>query len=243
MSVSTTTYNIDGSAVTKFEIGVVRKHGTNRRRGTGRVGSGRKPPRPQNRASHSKKPFCKVCFDAGKPESEYTGHWVRDQPGPKGTVVCPHLLSLECRYCHKKGHTPKHCTILLARRAPPSKHPSCKVSSTDSNNTWSVIQVGPSLKPSPAPVTETLSSQTQGMFAELVHLTQEPEPEPEQERPLEPKVQTKTDMESLRFAMDGAWIGGPPRAQAAAYKPSGSRSSTPQSRSWASDSDDSDDDG
>ena len=24
-----------------------------------------------------KKPYCKVCFDTGKSESEYTSHWVR----------------------------------------------------------------------------------------------------------------------------------------------------------------------
>lgn len=53
------------------------------------------------------KPFCKVCRDAGKPESEYTSHWVRTLPDRK--VICPTLLSTSCRYCHKAGHTVKFC--------------------------------------------------------------------------------------------------------------------------------------
>ena len=28
-----------------------------------------------------KKPYCKVCHDAGKTESEYTSHWVKDLTG------------------------------------------------------------------------------------------------------------------------------------------------------------------
>jgi len=59
--------------------------------------------------------FCKVCKDAGKSEKEYTSHYVKDRPGPNGVVVCPLLLSLECRYCHAKGHTPKCCPVILAR--------------------------------------------------------------------------------------------------------------------------------
>jgi hypothetical protein len=59
----------------------------------------------------TKKPYCKVCFDAGKPEIEYTGHWVRSLPDSKGktTVTCPTLLNTECRYCYQSGHTTKFC--------------------------------------------------------------------------------------------------------------------------------------
>jgi len=39
------------------------------------------------------KPFCKVCFDAGKSEVEYTSHFVKSEPGIKGKVVCPTLLN------------------------------------------------------------------------------------------------------------------------------------------------------
>ena len=57
-------------------------------------------------------PFCKICFDAGKPKSQYSTHFVKDSPGPNGKVVCPYLLSLACRYCHESGHTVKHCPKL-----------------------------------------------------------------------------------------------------------------------------------
>ena len=55
------------------------------------------------------KPYCKVCYDAGKPESEYTTHWVKDL---NGKTICPTLLNTECRYCFKRGHTAKFCTVL-----------------------------------------------------------------------------------------------------------------------------------
>lgn len=62
----------------------------------------------------SKKPYCKVCHDAGKTESEYTNHWVRSLPDRSGktTVTCPTLLSTECRYCFKMGHTAKFCPTI-----------------------------------------------------------------------------------------------------------------------------------
>lgn len=58
----------------------------------------------------SVKSFCKVCFDAGKSESEYSSHFVRNERG--GKVVCPTLLNLNCTYCHKKGHTKSYCKDL-----------------------------------------------------------------------------------------------------------------------------------
>jgi hypothetical protein len=62
----------------------------------------------------TKKPYCKVCFDAGKPESEYTSHWVRSLPDRSGktTITCPIILNTECRYCRKLGHTTKYCSSL-----------------------------------------------------------------------------------------------------------------------------------
>jgi hypothetical protein len=64
--------------------------------------------------SANKKPYCKVCFDAGKPESEYASHWVRSLPDRNGksNVTCPTLLSTECRYCYELGHTAKFCPVL-----------------------------------------------------------------------------------------------------------------------------------
>ena len=59
------------------------------------------------------KPFCKVCYDAGKNESVYTSHFVKDKQGPDGKVVCPYLLSLTCTFCKKnEGHTARHCPVL-----------------------------------------------------------------------------------------------------------------------------------
>jgi len=64
-------------------------------------------------ASKEVKKFCKVCQDAGKPESMYTSHFVRDRPGPDGKVICPTLLSQNCRGCGKSGHTYKYCKIVI----------------------------------------------------------------------------------------------------------------------------------
>lgn len=65
---------------------------------------------------NSRAPFCKVCYDAGKPEELYASHFVKDRPGPDGRVVCPTLLNQECRYCKEKGHTPTHCPRLADKR-------------------------------------------------------------------------------------------------------------------------------
>ena len=58
------------------------------------------------------KPFCKVCHDSGKTEAEYTSHFVKSEPGSKGKVVCPTLLSQGCSYCHETGHTVSYCQVL-----------------------------------------------------------------------------------------------------------------------------------
>ena len=57
----------------------------------------------------SSKAFCKVCFDAGKPETEYTSHYPRSAPGPDGKLVCPTLLNQSCLTCGQKGHTSSYC--------------------------------------------------------------------------------------------------------------------------------------
>jgi hypothetical protein len=61
--------------------------------------------------NNNNKTFCKVCKDAGKPESEYTSHSVR----ANNKVICPTLLATECRYCWQKGHTTKFCPALEAK--------------------------------------------------------------------------------------------------------------------------------
>jgi hypothetical protein len=62
------------------------------------------------------KPYCKFCHDTGKPESIYRSHYVKTAPGPNGVIVCPTLANQECRYCHQKGHTVKHCSVLEERK-------------------------------------------------------------------------------------------------------------------------------
>ena len=54
--------------------------------------------------NNNKTPFCKVCFDSGKPD---TKHWVKDR---NGKVCCPTLLALKCRLCDQCGHTVKYCS-------------------------------------------------------------------------------------------------------------------------------------
>ena len=56
------------------------------------------------------KTLCVVCRDAGKSEKEYTSHFVKDQPGSNGKVVCPTLLNQACRICGKTGHTSRYCS-------------------------------------------------------------------------------------------------------------------------------------
>ena len=57
----------------------------------------------------SANPFCKVCYDAGLPTEEYNSHFVKDQPGPNGRVVCPTLLAQKCLICGVPGHTSSYC--------------------------------------------------------------------------------------------------------------------------------------
>ena len=62
--------------------------------------------------------YCKVCQDAGKSESEYRSHFTRETRDPNSRVLCPTLLSLECRFCYKNGHTVKYCKVLKEKNAP-----------------------------------------------------------------------------------------------------------------------------
>ena len=66
-----------------------------------------------NKNANNRKPFCKVCADAGKTD---TAHFPRKTPDPNSEVVCPTLLALECRYCFKNGHTVKYCVVLKDRK-------------------------------------------------------------------------------------------------------------------------------
>ena len=67
--------------------------------------------RNNNNKQSVSKPFCKICFDAGKPESQYTSHHIRKTTDPNSEITCPILLATECRYCHQFGHTISRCTL------------------------------------------------------------------------------------------------------------------------------------
>ena len=67
------------------------------------------PHHAKDAARSKGNPFCKVCFDAGKPESEYTSHYLKSSPGPTGKLVCPTLLNQSCLTCGKCGHTSSYC--------------------------------------------------------------------------------------------------------------------------------------
>ncbi len=64
---------------------------------------------PDGHVGPADMPFCKVCYDAGLPVAEYTKHFVKDQPGPGGKVVCPTLLAQKCLKCGIAGHTSSYC--------------------------------------------------------------------------------------------------------------------------------------
>jgi Nanos RNA binding domain len=81
--------------------------------------SNRRGPNASFSQKVEKKPFCKVCCDAGKSEKDYTSHFVKDRDGK---VTCPTLLGQECRYCFQPGHTVKFCEVLKKREQEKEKY-------------------------------------------------------------------------------------------------------------------------
>ena len=95
----------------------------------------------------TKTPFCKVCYDAGKNESTYTSHFVKDKQGPEGKVVCPYLLSLTCAFCKKsEGHTTRHCPILLKKNQQPQEHKEQHKEQHKDDDGWSTVSSSSSSK-------------------------------------------------------------------------------------------------
>ena len=70
--------------------------------------------------------FCKVCYDAGRSVAEYTDHFVKDQPGPNGNVICRTLLHQSCRICQRTGHTSSYCPQYRPREEPRRHEPRCE---------------------------------------------------------------------------------------------------------------------
>lgn len=73
--------------------------------------------------SQKVKPFCKVCYDSGKPESVFNNHFVRETRDVNSRVVCPTLLALTCRCCGVRGHTVSKCKKAAALQNAPEKAP------------------------------------------------------------------------------------------------------------------------
>ena len=64
------------------------------------------------------KKFCSVCHKAGKSEREYTSHFIKSIPGPNGIVICPTILSSECKFCFQRGHwaSEEYCPALRQKK-------------------------------------------------------------------------------------------------------------------------------
>ena len=64
-------------------------------------------------------PFCKMCFDLGRPD--FDKHNVRDAAR---NTTCPYLLNTKCKNCGYCGHTasyckmPRHLNPVLQKPAP-----------------------------------------------------------------------------------------------------------------------------
>ena len=57
-------------------------------------------------------PFCNVCRNAGKPESVYTSHIVRQTHNLMSPEVSPTILNNVCSHCSGIGHFPSSCPVL-----------------------------------------------------------------------------------------------------------------------------------
>jgi hypothetical protein len=89
------------------------------------------------------KPFCKVCYDAGLPVADYTDHYVKDQPGPGGKVVCPTLLAQKCLMCGVAGHTSSYCPEEARReREYKEREREAKRANANGVNGWKVVGGG-----------------------------------------------------------------------------------------------------
>ena len=101
-------------------------------------------------------PFCKVCFDAGLSVADYTDHFVKDQPGPNGKVVCPTLLAQKCLKCGVAGHTSSYCPqeARRERERKEREHETRRMNEPANGNGWKVVGGAASaVSLPPAPIT------------------------------------------------------------------------------------------
>ena len=72
----------------------------------------------KNTAVAKRTPYCDTCYRKGLSEKEYTSHYTKSEPGPRGVIVCPTILNSVCRACGMKGHwaSEKFCPLMRRER-------------------------------------------------------------------------------------------------------------------------------
>jgi len=140
------------------------------------------------------KPFCKVCYDAGLPVADYTNHFVKDQPGPGGKVVCPTLLAQKCLKCGIAGHTSSYCpgsrVVVVVDPDRSARLREEREQAKKANGGWEIVGSSSKSKPriedfkpktvAPAPAASTSAASKYGSFGILA--VDEPSSSSEDER-------------------------------------------------------------
>lgn len=182
------------------------------------------------------KPFCKVCYDAGLPVADYTNHFVKDQPGPGGKVVCPTLLAQKCRTCGIAGHTSSYCpgsrVVVVVDPDRSARLREEREQAKKANGGWETVGSSSKSKPriedfkpktvAPAPAASASTSSKYGSFGILA--VDEPSSSSEDERQETPAATAAAPAPVRVPTKPLTWA---QRAAAAASKPIPSSAPTP----------------
>ena len=145
------------------------------------------------------KAFCKVCFDAGKTEAEYTSHYLKSAPGPDGKLVCPTLLNQACLTCGQKGHTSSYCTKQQERtKQQEQDNENKRRSRRRAVPEFTDDQQGHDALPQPQPqAKKVLSYNPRNNSYGALH-SEEPEPQTQQSNPLTMAERLKAKMQQAQ---------------------------------------------
>lgn len=182
------------------------------------------------------KPFCKVCYDAGLPVADYTNHFVKDQPGPGGKVVCPTLLAQKCLKCGIAGHTSSYCpgsrVVVVVDPDRSARLREEREQAKKANGGWETVGSSSKSKPriedfkpktvAPAPAASASTSSKYGSFGILA--VDEPSSSSEDERQETPAATAAAPAPVRDPTKPLTWA---QRAAAAASKPIPSSAPTP----------------